>query len=354
MLLAELAAVAAESGIDLSVGYLYGRRGAPLADRLRAAGARPVNAGAHRMASVGALIGVRRQIAATRPDVVHTHLLHADILGGLAARSLGVPWVSTAHAATWDGTTRERVRAGLAFALRRRYARRVIAVSNNARDAYLAHSGIDPERVVVLPNGISTSPSPGAGRRIRAELGLDPASRVVLISGPLRREKGHARALMALGQLRDQEPALRVLLLGDGPDTDEVLERARALDGTVSVLGYRDDVMAVLDAADAMLHTPETDALPNGLIEAAAAGVPVVATATGGIPEIVEAGKTGVLVPADAGPDEISQALASLLADVEARRSLGAEARQRFQRRFSPDRWAAGLRAIYEAVLNER
>jgi glycosyltransferase involved in cell wall biosynthesis len=353
VLLAEVAEVAGGADIALSVGYLYERPRNPVAERLRAVGVQPMPVGARRMASIGSLAAVRRQLAVAQPDVLHTHLSHADVLGGLAARSLGMPWVSTVHAAAWDGTRRERARARIAFAARRRYARRVIAVSRSARDAYLAHSRIQPGRVVVVPNGISSSREPDAGRRIRMELGLKAGDGVVVVNAPLRREKGHARALAALSLLHEHNPSLRVLLLGDGPDADEILRQAGGCNGMVSALGYRDDVMSVLDAADAVLHTPETDALPNGLIEAAAAGVPVVATATGGIPEIVDAGRTGVLVPADAGPAEISHALGRLLADAELRSRLGAEARRHFERSFSPHRWAAELRAVYEAVLEE-
>lgn len=354
VLIAELAAISREAGIAVSVGYLYERRSSPVAERLRAAGVEPMPVGARRMASMAALAGIRRQLRAVRPDIVHTHLSHADVLGGLAARSLRLPWVSTVHATSWNGTTRERAQAAVAFAVRRGCANRVIAVSRSARDAYLARSGISPERVVVVTNGISTAPPRDGNGRLREELGLGRRQRVVVLNAPLRREKGHARALTALSLLRDRDPSLRVLLLGDGPDRDEVLDRAAACAGMVSALGYRDDVMAILGIADVVLHTPETDALPNGLIEAAAAGVPVVATATGGIPEIVASGETGFLVAPGAPPAEISRTLTRLLQDGELRARMGAAAQRRFERRFSGDRWVARLRETYGAVLEER
>src|SRR5690606_29321217 len=126
---------------------------------------------------------------------------------------------------------------------------------------------------------------------------------------------------------------------------------ARRLDGLVVPLGFRDDVMALLDAADLVLHTPLTDALPTSLIEAAAAGVPVVGTATGGVPEIVRGGVSGLLAPAAAGPAELALLLERLCRDPGLRARLGAGARERFARRYEAGPWAARLRSVYEEVL---
>jgi glycosyltransferase involved in cell wall biosynthesis len=111
--------------------------------------------------------------------------------------------------------------------------------------------------------------------------------------------------------------------------------------------------MAVLHAADAVLHTPVTDALPTGLIEAAAAGVPVVASAVGGIPEIVEHESTGLLVGPEADPEEVANALGRVLRDPELRSRLGVEARRRFEAKFSASHWAERLRRTYDAALAE-
>src|SRR5690606_37790144 len=155
-----------------------------------------------------------------------------------------------------------------------------------ARAAYLARSGMAPERVLLVPNGIASPPRPGAGSALRAQLGLDQRRPLVLISAPLRHEKGHLRAYAALAAARERVPELACVLAGEGPYEAEILAVARRLDVLVVPLGFRDDVMALLDAADLVLHTPLTHALPTSLIEAAAAGVPVVGTATGGVPEI--------------------------------------------------------------------
>ncbi len=353
VLLAELAEVAPAADLRLSVGFLDDLGGSPVAERLRRAGVEPELIGARSMLAPSSIRSVRRHLAGVQPDLVHTHLDYSDFLGGLAARSLGIPSVSTVHAMEWRGTPRERARAVLAFAARRACARRIIAVSLSARRAYLARSRVDPARVAVVANGVGGRRLRGEGRVVRAELGLRPADRVVVMTAPLREEKGHRSAFAALEALRHRLPELRVLVLGEGPDRSEIERQAASLPGTVIVLGYRSDVMAVLDAADAVLHTPATDALPTGLIEAAAAAVPVVATAVGGIPEIVEHGSTGLLVTPQAAPAEIAAALGRVLCDSGLRSRLGSGARRRFEARFSARGWADRLREVYDATLAE-
>lgn len=354
MLLADLAAVAPAAGLSLSVSHLRGLDRSPAVPRLRRAGVDPDLVGIGRLLSPRSAKRVVRHLADHGAELVHTHLGYADVLGGLASRRLGLPWVSTVHAMAWDRTPRERAQTALAFAVRRLVAGRVIVVSESARRAYLARSSIDPARVVVVRNGIVGRRAAGRGRSVRAELGLDPGDSVVVLTAPLRREKGHRLAFAALAALRPRVPRLRALVLGEGPDAGYVSGLAAELGAEVSMLGHRDDVMAVLDAADVVLHTPETDALPTTLIEAGAAGAPVVATATGGIPEIVVDEETGLLVATDSSPATVADAVERVLASPSLRTRLGAAARERFELRFAAEPWARRLRSIYVELLTER
>src|SRR5690606_13088475 len=138
------------------VGYLQeGHEGSPAAERLRALGVEPTLIGIPSTLSARALRMVRRHLADARPDLVHTHLGASDLLGGLAARRIGIPWVSTVHAMSWDGGLRDRVRFALAFGARRR-AQRVVTVFEGARRAYLEHSSIRPECVALVLNGVNS------------------------------------------------------------------------------------------------------------------------------------------------------------------------------------------------------
>ena len=351
MVLAQFAEVAALGGVTLSVGYLKEVAASHSAQRLRQAGIEPRPALIGRHLGPGSFRAVRRQLALLRPDLVNTHLGYADLLGGPAARSLRIPIVSTLHAHAWPADARERVKLAAMALARRRTAECVIAVSESARTAYLASGADRPEHVVVVHNGIAGSARPGAGRALRAELGIADGELLVAMVSSLRTEKAHDVALAAVGELLPAIAALRLLVVGDGPLRDEVRQAAAALGPRVLAPGYRGDVMAVLDAADVLLHPSRHDALPTTIIEAMAASTPVLATRVGGIPELVLDGVSGVLVPAPPQPAQVAAALAELLRDPSRRRRLAAAGRARFEQEYTADRWAERMGELYRSVL---
>src|ERR1019366_933161 len=198
MLLADFAAAAPSAGIELSVSYLNELNGNPASAGLRARGIEPELVRGSRLLDPAALPRLRRHLAQVRPDVVHTHLELSDVLGSLAARSLGLPSVSTIHLLArqptgqpMDFTHRSRVKARLAASVRRHTAARVLTVSHAARDAYLQTGWDIPQHVVVVQNGIARMPDKGAGERMRRQLGLEPDALVVSIVTVLRPGKGH-------------------------------------------------------------------------------------------------------------------------------------------------------------------
>jgi glycosyltransferase involved in cell wall biosynthesis len=360
MLLSEFAAGAPSAGIELSVGYLEDRDGSPGAARLVQRGVEPVlapirgplpllNRSAHRT--------VRRHLEQVRPDVLHTHLGYADMFGGLAARPLGIPTVSTIHVMEWASEVRkprDYARERLMSFVRRHWVETVVAVSDAARRAYLDTGWDRPERVVTVHNGTVAERRAGAGRSVRAELGLAPDDLVVAMVTVLRRGKGHEVAAAAIAALRERFPHLRLVVAGDGPDRTEVERLMAPLGDAALMTGHRDDVMALLDATDVLLHPTLVDAFPTVLLETMAAGVPVVASAVGGIPEIVKDGGTGVLVGAPPRAEDVAEALAGLVAEAGRRRRLGEAGRERFQREFTVEAWAARMRRVYEAALAAR
>lgn len=357
LLLAELGAVAEAAGIELSVGYLQERDGNPAAERLRAVGIEPTLVGIPGHLYPSAFRRVHRHLAAVRPRVLHTHLGNADLLGGLAARSLRIPAVSTIHAimgGQGSGTAAgglEYVKARLMALARRRCDARVIAVSDAARRSYVETGWDRPERVVTIHNGIAIAPRPGAGKAVRAELGLGSDEFVVATLSAMRPEKAHDVTLAAVERLVDRYPSLRLLVVGDGPGRDALERAAAPLGDRVVLAGYRPDVMQTLDAADVVVNPSRSDAFPSALLEAMAAGVPVVASAVGGIPEIVDDGVTGLLIDAPPRAEALADAIARLAEDAELRSRLGAAGQDRFERRFAAAHWAERLRELYEEVL---
>jgi glycosyltransferase involved in cell wall biosynthesis len=349
VLLTEFARI---DGVDLSVGCLKDVGSSHVADRLLASGLEPSCVGIPPQLGLGAFRRVRRHLAEVRPALVHTHLGYADLLGGPAARSLRIPCVTTIHSHAPPATTRERVRSHMTTVARRTSAARVIAVSESARAAYLASGVRDPQRVVVLRNGIGGRPAPGSGAAVREELGLAPDDLVVGMVSSLRPEKAHDVAIAAAGLLLPRFPALRLVVVGDGPLRSEIERAAAPLGDRVVLAGYRPDVMAVLDAADVLLHPSRHDTLPTAILEAMACSVPVVATDVGGIAELVVDGDTGMLGEGPPVAADLAAALAPLLADRALRRHMGNAGRERFEAEFSIDRWARRMRELYLSVLD--
>lgn len=295
---------------------------------------------------------VRRHLVDVQPDLLHTHLGNADLMGGLAARSLGIPTVSTIHVMEWDTGRRERAKARLMDLARRHCSAAVITVSDRARAALLEAGYGRGARVVTVHNGVDADPEPGKGREVRAQLGLDAHDLVVTMVSVLRDGKGHEVAVEAVRALRGRHPHLRLLIVGDGPQRDRVHHLAGELGGAAVLAGHRDDVMNVLDASDVLLHPSHADAFPTALLEAFAASVPVVATAVGGIPEIVTDGETGVLIAPPPRSEAVARALESVIEDRALRLRLGAAGRARFEAEFSAQRWAQRMREVYERALS--
>jgi glycosyltransferase involved in cell wall biosynthesis len=350
-LLGELASRAGDAGIELSVAYLHIRGDRGL-QRLRARGIEADHVPVTSLVAPDGLWRVRRHLAAARPDVLHTHLGTSDFLGGLAARSLRLPAVSTVHVMEWPRDRRNDVKVQLISAARRGCMARVIAVSDPAGRWLLEHRWARPQQLVTVHNGVAGVPRPGAGRAVRRALGIGENALVVAMLSVIREGKGHDVAIAAVARLRARFPRLELLIVGDGEERPR-LEALAARDGGVTFAGHRDDVMEVLDAADVLLHPSRIDAFPGALLEAMAAGLPIVATAVGGIPDIVEDGATGVLIPPPATPAAVADALAPLIADAGLRAALARRGRERFERRFSVERWLERTRAVYESVLGE-
>jgi glycosyltransferase involved in cell wall biosynthesis len=292
---------------------------------------------------------LRRLVKSTRPQLIHTHLGTSDVLGGLVGRELGIPVVSTVHSMQWDpGRTLAVTRAVV-----KRLASRFIAVSESARQAYLAKGWADEAQIAVIYNGLDLIPAPGDGRAVRRELGLGPDDEVIAMISRLRPEKGYDVAIEAVRLLAAARPKLKLLIVGDGPMRDPILRQSVGLEDRVILPGTRSDVMGILDAADILLHPSQHEALPTTLIEAMAASTPVIATDVGGIPEIITNPEVGTLVPAPADAESVAAALGMLLDDPDRRATIAAAARRSYEDRFTAGPSLSKTRELYDEVIAE-
>jgi glycosyltransferase involved in cell wall biosynthesis len=297
-----------------------------------------------------------RHIDDLAPDVLHTHMKHADLVGAAVARRRGLPLVSTLHVIEDAPSTIGRIKRRLAAQARSHAASRVIAVSEAQRRWYVGAYPAAADRVVTIPNGVFPPPPPDDHTRAALRASLDvPAGAVLALSiSVMRPEKGLDDLLAAAAALPGDSPVV-IVLVGDG-DARERLEAIAGADprisGRVRFAGWRSDVPTLMQAADLVVHPSHTDALPTALILALASGVPVVATRVGGVPEIVSR-DVGVLVPPK-DPAQLAASLAALAAAPEVRRQMSAASRRRFAEEFDASSWARRLVALYQHVLDER
>lgn len=304
----------------------------------------------HGELDLGMLPRLARVIRAEQPDLVHVHSRRgADLFGGLAAAIAGVPAVLTRRVDAAEPSWLAR--------LKYRPYSAVVALSQ-AIAAQLAAAGLDDARVLRIPSAVDTAvyrPDPAARERVRAEFALPRDALIVAVVAQLIERKGHLRLLAALPELARAEPRLRVLCFGRGPLEPRLAREvdARGLAQVVTLAGFRGDLPRLMPGFDLVVHPAEREGLGLALLEAAAAGVPVVACAAGGVPDVVEHAVTGALVT---GGDTaaLREAIARLLASPEERARLGAAARARAERRFGVAGMVAAHVSLYERVLGER
>jgi len=208
--------------------------------------------------------------------------------------------------------------------------------------------GLRDDRLVTVPNAIDVPPRPDAVgvAAARRALGVEPARPLAVAVGRLSPEKGHQVLLDAMPSVLREVPGAVLLLAGDGPEEARLRHRARPLGDAVRFLGYRRDVADVYAAADVVVLPSLSEGLPNAALEGMAHGRPVVASAVGGVPEVVMDGVTGRLVPAGE-PGALARALACALSDGALRAAWGSAGRDRVERCFSAPARAARLARLY-------
>ena len=287
-----------------------------------------------------------------RIDVLHAHKFGSNVWGTVAGRIAGVP-VVLAHEHTWSYEG-QPLRRFLDRELVARGADRFIAVSREDQRRMIEIEHIDPARTLFLPIGVVPLPPPG-DRDVRAELGIPPGAPVIGAVGVLRPQKALQVLLHAMSSLVDEWPDIQALLVGEGPEREE-LERLVArlgLEGSVRFLGYRADLPDVLRVLDIAVCSSDFEGSPAAVLEYMEAGLPVVATAVGGIPDLIEPDVHGLLVPAG-DPAALSAALAALLRDPERGREMGARGQQRRRAEFDFDTTVRRLEDLYLELLAAR
>ncbi|MBX6382596.1 MAG: glycosyltransferase [Microbispora sp.] len=286
-----------------------------------------------------------------KPHIVHTRTTKAGTLGRLAVRLSGVPAarVHTYHGHLLDGRL-TRPRRALYVRIERRLAKmtdRLVTVGARVRDDLLAAGIGRPEQYVVIPPGTGLGPLPERARA-RAALGVPRDAPVVAYVGRLMKAKRPDRLAAVAAAVLARLPGARFLVCGGGELKEEVERAVMPMWDSFRLLGWRRDVETVYAAADVVLLTSDSEGTPLALVEAGMAGLPVVATRVGSVPEVVLDRRTGFLTDPD--PDEMADHVVRLLVDPGLARRMGEAARTWTERAFCVDRLVADTEALYRSL----
>lgn len=335
--------------------FMEGGKAQPFVDAARSAGHTAVCLQYNFPRLWASVTEVAAHLRELNADALLTHNYKPNLVGYLAARRCGLPIIAVSRGwtyATW------RVR--LYEALDRRLLRamdRVVCVSQGQAQKVI-RSGVSDARVRVVRNSIDTSRFAGmdcpAGRELRCMF-PDTITHIVLAVGRLSPEKGFDQLISAARQVVAEREDVGFLLVGDGPLKQELFNQIHAaqLQRRFVLAGFRSDVDHLLPHAALLAQSSHTEGMPNVVLEAMAAAVPVVATNVGGTPELVVHGQTGLLVPS-ADPAALARGILTLLDDSIDRAAMGAAARDRVEEHFTFCSQAAGYQDVFAELETAR
>lgn len=287
-----------------------------------------------------------------QPDLIQSHAVKSHFLVRKSGLNTIAPWVAFHHGYTWPD-----LRARLYNQLDRwslRTAARVLTVSHPFQEE-LVRQGVRGNRIEIIHNAIDpqwgrAAREPQAAAGLRAQLGIDASRKVILIVGRLSREKDHISLLRAVSQLRELKPHL--LIVGEGPERApiEAAVQELGLSGAVTLTGHVPSAEPYYGIANVAVLSSLSEGSPNALLEAMAAGVPVVATAVGGVPEIATHRESALLIqPRD--PQALSDSIRELLTNASLAEELAKQAYAAVLTRHTPESRVQRLTGIYAGLL---
>lgn len=328
--------------------HLACQPGSPLAERAQLSEAQVWPVPMRGEADAAAGFALRRLIKRHRYDLIHSHTSHAHTLAFWASIGLRIVRLVTRRV---EYSIFRNSFFGLNRIKYRRMADAYIAISERIRHV-LIEDGI-PERMIrVIHSGVVTDPVCDGATELMTEFGVSAENPVLVSVAHLSPEKGHEILLKAMKLVLDRMPSARLMIVGEGERRDslEALAKESGLQNEVIFTGFRIDVSNFYDLADVFVSSSKAEGLGSSILDALAAGVPVVATAVGGIPEFIEDGQTGLLVPA-AEPQALAQGVIDQLENPERARTMAARGKEVIKRRFSVERMIADTVAVYQELL---
>jgi len=291
-------------------------------------------------------------LRAKKVDILHCFLFRANLLGRIAGRLTGVPIiissVRTPEVEKRYQLTLDRITSFMVD--------RYTAVSEAVREYSIEH-GISQEKILTIYNGVSlNNGSPFInGLELKKIFGIKADESVIVTIGRLRVEKGHRFFLKSMVKVREKIPAIKALIVGKGKEEEKLKRYSQklGLDDHVIFTGEREDISEIIQIVDVFVLPSLWEGMPNVLLEAMAAGKPVVATKVGGIPELVVHEETGILVhPEDSSA--LANAILDLLQDKLKAKKMGEAGRVRVEEHFNISRMVEKTENLYRELLREK
>ena len=313
------------------------------------AGVRHLNLGRRGRPDLGPFSKLIALIRRERFDILHAHMFGSNLWGSLIGTLCRIP-VTIAHEHTWsyEGQPVRRMLDGLVIG---RLVTRFIAVSPLDAERMVAIERVPPEKVVMIPTAYI--PRPPAGTDVRAEIGIDITAPLLAAVAVLRPQKALSVLLDALSIVLASAPATHLIIAGDGPCRDELVEQAERLGlaARVHFLGSRSDVEEIIRAADVAVISSDYEGTPLVAFECFANGTPLVATSVGGLVAIIEDGVNGRLVP-PRDPTRLAAAIVEVVTDRALQERMAATARERSV--VAIDTIAERFAQLYESLALEQ
>jgi glycosyltransferase involved in cell wall biosynthesis len=327
--------------------------GAPfILESIDAAGIRVIPVCAGSLFNVWRLRRLVETLKTEKVDLVQTHLVYANILGTLAAHFAGIPVIATLHSIAVAEGWKSTILKVIENLVLRRYATRILAVGQVVADINKGNYG--RQKVNVIPNGIPvrTSLQVPERDRLRREITGNASDSIIITVGRFARAKGFEDMIQAFHLLRLKDPNPKLVMVGSGTSVDLIKNQIvdLHLDQAVILTGEREDVHQLLASSDVYASSSHREGLPLAVLEAMMAGLPVVATSVGDIPNVVTE-ETGVVVPPH-HPELLAAALEELLRNPEKRHSMGQAAYRRAMNEYSLEAWMKKHVALYQEILS--
>jgi len=296
---------------------------------------------------------LKKVVAEINPDILETRNVKSHFFVRMLGLHRKYPWIAWNHGYTRISRL-DRMYSRLdRLSLPKAY--RVVTVCRPFAQQ-IERLGVQPDRITILHNSVKpfVPPPQEAVQRVRREFGLADDEAVILSVGRVSQEKGHADLIRAAAALAAMSgaPQFRVVIVGDGPERERLAQLATQLgiEKRIAFAGFQRDTKPYYAMATAVAVPSHSEGSPNVVLEAMAAGLPIAANAVGGVPEILEEGVTGLMVP-PRNPDAMAKALLRILSDAELRLRLGAAARARAESSHAPVAYRRTLVEFYQNTL---